>query len=123
VAQFSTSLADPDGSSALVAAVQWLQGTLLGTVASTAAIIAVASFGLLMLSGRIHYRQGVTVIIGCFIIFGAPSIVAGLTATVPRTDIAEVETSVPMPPTFPPPRITTNPAPQGYDPYGGAAVP
>jgi type IV secretion system protein VirB2 len=36
------SLSDPSGSSVIVAAVGWIQGTLLGTVATTVAIIAVA---------------------------------------------------------------------------------
>jgi type IV secretion system protein VirB2 len=72
------SLADPQGSGAIVAAVRWLQGTLLGTVATVVAVIAVATVGLLMLSGRINWRYGATVILGCFILFGAASIVAGI---------------------------------------------
>lgn len=65
----------------LVSAVHWLQGTLLGTVATVVAVIAVASVGLLMLSGRINWRHGATVIVGCFILFGAASIVAGIQST------------------------------------------
>jgi type IV secretion system protein VirB2 len=75
------ALADPAGSGALVSAVRWLQGTLLGTVATVVAIIAVASVGFLMLTGRINWRYGATVIIGCFILFGAASIVAGIQST------------------------------------------
>jgi type IV secretion system protein VirB2 len=75
------ALNDPQGSGILVSAVQWLQGTLLGTVATVVAVIAVASVGLLMLTGRINWRYGVTVIIGCFILFGAASIVAGIQST------------------------------------------
>lgn len=71
-------LADPQGSGAIVNAVRWLQGTLLGTVATVVAVIAVASVGLLMLTGRINWRYGATVILGCFILFGAASIVAGI---------------------------------------------
>ena len=74
----SRSLADPSGSSALVAAVRWLEGTLLGTIATTIAVIAVSWVGLMMLSGRVDLRRGLTVILGCFILFGASSIVAGL---------------------------------------------
>jgi len=69
---------DPAGSGVIVGAVQWLQGTLLGTVATVVAVIAVASVGLLMLTGRINWRYGATVILGCFILFGAASIVAGI---------------------------------------------
>ncbi|MBM6575063.1 TrbC/VIRB2 family protein [Microvirga sp. SRT01] len=70
--------ADPQGSGAIVGAVRWLQGTLLGTVATTVSIIAVAVVGLLMLTGRLNWRYGVTVVVGCFILFGAASIVGGI---------------------------------------------
>ena len=75
------SYSDPAGSGVLVSAVNWLQGTLLGTVATVVAVIAVASVGFMMLTGRINWRYGVTVILGCFILFGASSIVAGIHST------------------------------------------
>ncbi|WP_422058507.1 TrbC/VirB2 family protein [Sphingomonas sp.] len=75
------TLGDPAGSGVLVSAVQWLQGTLLGTVATVVAVIAVAVVGLMMLTGRINWRYGATVILGCFILFGAASIVAGIQST------------------------------------------
>ncbi len=71
---------DPAGSSPLVAALNWVQGTLLGNLATTAAVIAVAACGFLMLTGRMDWRRGLTVVIGCFIIFGAVTIVAGIRA-------------------------------------------
>lgn len=74
-------LGDPEGSGVLVSAVQWLQGTLLGTVATVVAVIAVATVGFMMLTGRINWRYGATVILGCFILFGAASIVAGIQST------------------------------------------
>jgi type IV secretion system protein VirB2 len=75
------SYSDPQGSGVLVSAVGWLQHTLLGTVATVVAVIAVATVGFMMLTGRINWRYGVTVIIGCFILFGASSIVAGIHST------------------------------------------
>jgi type IV secretion system protein VirB2 len=75
------SLSDPAGSGVVVSAVRWLEGTLLGTVATVVAVIAVATVGLLMLTGRINWRYGATVILGCFILFGAASIVAGIQST------------------------------------------
>lgn len=69
---------DPVGSGPIVGAINWIQGTLLGTVATVVAVIAVAVVGLMMLSGRINWRYGATVILGCFILFGAASIVAGI---------------------------------------------
>jgi type IV secretion system protein VirB2 len=72
------AVADPAGSSPLLAALNWVQGTLLGNVATSAAVIAVAAVGFMMLTGRIEWRRGLTVIVGAFIIFGAVSIVAGI---------------------------------------------
>jgi len=69
---------NPQGSGVIVSALQWMQGTLLGTVATVAAVIAIASVGFLMLTGRINWRHGAVVILGCFILFGAASIVAGI---------------------------------------------
>ena len=80
-ARAQQAYADPAGSGVLVSAVNWLQGTLLGTIATVVAVIAVATVGFLMLTGRINWRYGVTVIVGCFILFGASSIVAGIRST------------------------------------------
>lgn len=70
--------ADPQGSSPLLAALQWVQGTLLGNLATSAAVIAVAVVGYMMLTGRLEWRRGLMVVVGAFIIFGAVSIVAGI---------------------------------------------
>ena len=70
--------ANPQGSGPIVAALAWLQGTLLGNVATAVAVIAVAMVGFMMLTGRMNWRFGATVIIGCFILFGAGTIVAGI---------------------------------------------
>lgn len=75
---FAAMAADPAGSGVIVGAVNWLQGTLLGTVATVVAVIAVAAVGFMMLTGRINWRHGAVVILGCFILFGAASIVAGI---------------------------------------------
>ena len=77
-AHAQSGYADPAGSGVFVSAVTWLQGTLMGTVATVVAVIAVASVGFMMLTGRISWRHGATVILGCFILFGAASIVAGI---------------------------------------------
>jgi type IV secretion system protein VirB2 len=70
--------ADPAGSGPIVAALGWLQGTLLGNVATAVAVMAVAAVGFMMLTGRMNWRFGATVIIGCFILFGAGAIVSGI---------------------------------------------
>ena len=70
--------ADPQGSGPIVSALMWLQGTLLGNVATAVAVIAVAMVGFMMLTGRMNWRFGATVIVGCFILFGAGAIVSGI---------------------------------------------
>jgi type IV secretory pathway VirB2 component (pilin) len=118
----ANSLTDPLGSSPLVAAVSWLEHTLLGTIATTVAVIAVAWVGVMMLSGRVNLRHGVTVILGCFLLFGASSIAAGIQATTmsaggPINDSVQVSLA-PAPPVALPPAPDPN-----YDPYAGASVP
>ena len=72
------SYADPAGSGPIVGALHWLQDTLLGTVATVAAVMAVAAVGFMMLTGRMNWRHGAVVILGCFVLFGAASIVGGI---------------------------------------------
>lgn len=78
--QAMAQAANPAGSGPIVAALVWLQGTLMGNVATAVAVMAVAAVGFMMLTGRTSWRFGATVIIGCFILFGASSIVAGIQA-------------------------------------------
>ncbi len=72
---------DPQGSGPIVAALGWLQGTLLGNVATAVAVIAVAMVGFMMLTGRMNWRFGATVIVGCFVLFGSSAIVSGIQST------------------------------------------
>lgn len=102
---------------AFAAALAWIEGTLLGTVATTAAVIAVASVGFLMLTGRIDLRRAAQVVAGCFIIFGASAISSGIAGA--------ISGSGPQPRAVqPPPLPAPAAAPPGpaYDPYAGAAV-
>lgn len=77
-AQAQAIQADPQGSGAILSGVLWLQGTLLGNVATVVAVMAVAAVGFMMLTGRMNWRYGATVIVGCFILFGATTIVSGI---------------------------------------------
>jgi type IV secretory pathway VirB2 component (pilin) len=109
---------DPAAPNAFAAAVQWLDSTLLGTIATAVAVIAVASIGFLLMSGRVDVRRAAQVIFGCFILFGASSIAAGIMRA---ADGAPVEIrAVPLPPLAAAPQ--TGPA-AAYDPYAGAALP
>lgn len=60
----------------ITSALVWMQSILLGSIATTLAVMAVAGVGFMMLTGRMNWRYGATVIIGVFIIFGAPRLVA-----------------------------------------------
>ena len=98
---------------AIAAAVNWIQAVMLGTVATTVAVIAVASVGFLMLNGRIHYRRAGEVILGCFILFGASSMAQGI-ATFLGSSPKGAEATAAPPPVYP----VTN---TQYDPYAGAS--
>lgn len=79
-AAFAQQAGGPQGSGPIISALLWMQGTILGQVATVVAVMAVAAVGFMMLTGRMNWRFGATVIIGCFILFGSASIVAGIQA-------------------------------------------
>jgi type IV secretion system protein VirB2 len=54
----AASQVNPQGSGPIVSALMWLQGTLLGNVATAVAVIAVAMVGFMMLTGRMNWRLG-----------------------------------------------------------------
>jgi type IV secretory pathway VirB2 component (pilin) len=68
----------PQGSGAIANAATWVTDTLVGPFATSLAVIAVASAGLMMLGGRVNWRRGARVILGCFILFGSSAIAQGL---------------------------------------------
>jgi type IV secretory pathway VirB2 component (pilin) len=114
----------PAASSVIATAVRWLQGTLLGSVATALAVIAVATVGMLLLSGRIDVRRGAQVIFGCFILFGASSIAAGIVRVVQGDNTpSDMAAAPPPPPAYPPPATKAPPTVPPYDPYAGAALP
>ena len=68
---------DP-GQRSFANSIGWITDTLLGEVAVTICVLAVALVGFSMLTGRISLRRGVRVILGCFVLLGAPVIAASL---------------------------------------------
>lgn len=112
--------------STLTAAIEWIDHVLLGSVGVAIAILCVAFVGALTMQGHIPVRRGLSTLIGCFVLFGAPVIAAGLLTAVRARSIeaAPVEAppiatkSEPAPPYKP-----SIPASAPYDPYAGAAVP
>lgn len=75
---FAYFVASAPSQSVLVAALGWIESVLLGSVATGVAVLAVAFLGFGMLTGRIDWRTGARVIVGIFILFGAPVIVQEL---------------------------------------------
>ena len=110
---------------AIPAAVRWVEGALLGSVATAIATIAVASIGYLAFTGRMDFRRAAQVIFGCFILFGAPAIAAGLQGIASAiyggseppasSGLAQSALKLPVQKSAP----TQRPA---YDPYAGAAI-
>lgn len=106
-----------------LSAAHWIEAVLLGPVATSIAVIAVASIGLLMLSGRVGMRRGATVIVGCFILFGAASIAHGLRGA--ASTVAGPTASLPVPASSEPPVALLPPPPEpapATDPYAGASI-
>lgn len=64
----------------LVSAAAWLAELMTGTLATFIAILAVASLGFAMLLGRLPARHGMRIVMGCFILFGAPYLAAALSS-------------------------------------------
>lgn len=107
---------DPTGGSSLSAAATWISATMLGTVGTSLAVISIAGLGFEMLGGRLSVRRGVTMILGCFILFGAPAIAAAFIALARDTSSA-----VPVPVHTPSAeRPLPSKAPPPSDPYAGA---
>lgn len=70
----SASLFDTPAEGPIAAAMAWIEGTLLGEAAVALCVLAVAILGFSMLNGRLPVRQGARVVLGGFILLGAPSI-------------------------------------------------
>jgi hypothetical protein len=68
--------------------------------------------------GRLEIRRGLTVISGCFVLFGASAIVTGIRGTVGGADVALADVPPPVAPPPEVPPLRCNP-----DPYAGASVP
>lgn len=116
------SLADPPAGSPIADGIGWVQGMAFGSIATTVAVIAVAAIGLAMLAGRLELRRGITVVLGCFILFGAGGVAAafmGLAAPGSQSSVHAI------PQASAPPRSPSEsqPSQSAYDPYAGASVP
>lgn len=62
------------GPSNLIAPIMWLVSLATGQLAILTATFAVAVVGFAMLDGRLDWRRGAKVVLGCFLLFGAATI-------------------------------------------------
>lgn len=111
----SSSLFEPATEPAFSSAVEWLSATMLGSVATGLCIVAIAVVGLTMLSGKLPLRQGGRVLLGCFILFGAPALAGALRNLAIDVPAPAEVPAAPLPPRSPQPSST-------FDPYAGASL-
>jgi len=99
-------------------AIDWIAGTLIGSLALTLCVLAVAYVGLLMLTGRLAVRAGLRVVIGCFVLLGAPLIASALVG------FGQVQSNMPQPVPTTLASEDSRPElpPSDYDPYAGASL-
>lgn len=69
---------EASGTTAIQAAAEWLSLLAGGSLAVALSVIAIAVLGLLMFGGRLPVRAGLRIVLGSFILLGAPLIAAGL---------------------------------------------
>ena len=98
--------------------IEWLAALLTGTLATSIAILAVATVGFMLLSGRVQAAQVARVVLGCFIVFGAASIATGVSTLAILADPPPNVASQ----SIEPPEFRTSEFTEGaYTPYPGAA--
>jgi type IV secretory pathway VirB2 component (pilin) len=107
------------GDSSLVEAAGWVSNLLTGSLAISIAMLAIAWLGFVTLQGRLPWRDGLRIVLGCFILFGSSTIAAAFLQLASSNQSRVIEV----------PRATTAksvaiPArPPVFDPYAGASVP
>jgi len=97
-------------------AIAWLADAATGRLATLVAIIAVAAIGLRLMLGHFDPRRAGAAVLGCFLIFGAPILAAGIRDYLAGADQAPYRTE----PHSPSDVVQAQPRP-AYDPYAGAA--
>lgn len=97
---------------------QWIERVMLGEVALGLCVIVVTVLGAVMLSGRFPVREAVRIVLGIFVVLGAPTIAGGLarsfveTAEMSLTQLAKVEGG----------NVRSDLPGAVYDPYAGASL-
>jgi type IV secretory pathway VirB2 component (pilin) len=112
---------DAASTHAIGHAVDWWAALLSGSFATSIAVLAVAGLGFAMLRGEVSLRHGIRVVLGCFILFGAPTIAQGLMTTASGHAAGSAQTDPAVIRIPPPPKAQSEANP--FDPYAGAAAP
>jgi type IV secretion system protein VirB2 len=112
------SLFDQPAAPALGTASEWVTGVMLGSLAIALCVIAVAIVGLLLMTGRVAVRESAKVVVGCFVLLGAPVIAAGLRGVADGTSSADPIAE----PVIVAPMEVPELQPADYDPYAGASL-
>lgn len=122
MAFYQASLFDAPPEPVLAGGSGWITGLVGGSLAVSLCVIAAALLGMLMLTGRLHVRRGLQVVLGCFVLLGSSALAGGL------TDLAGNGTEAgPHVIVLPSPAATLLLAPMGdrnnpFDPYSGASL-
>lgn len=103
------------------AAVNWIETALLGSVATSIAVIAIAALGVSMLWGNVNVRAAGRLVFGAFVLFGAPLLALQLSAALRTNDVIAPTYDRGSVPAYTSPAMPKNAPVQ--DPYAGAAVP
>jgi type IV secretory pathway VirB2 component (pilin) len=114
-------LTDALRTSVISNAANLISDFIFGPLATAIAVIAIASVGLAMLSGRVDIRRGLSVLFGCFLIFGARGIADGLRSSA-ISESQQSISAVSPPPNYPMPPPTSANNANAFDPYAGAEV-
>lgn len=112
------SLFDAGGDASMMQSALWIERVMLGDVALGLGVIAVAVIGAVMLGGRLPVREGMRIVLGLFVVLGAPIIAGGFAGgfsetekvLFPQTGEAVGES------------VRTKLPPSSYDPYAGASL-
>jgi type IV secretion system protein VirB2 len=112
------SLFASSGASPVVETARWIEGVLLGEVAVVVCVLAVACIGGLMLAGRILLRDGMRVVIGCFVLLGAPVIAAGIVEG--GSEVIGMSARPPV--VVQMEKMPRDLPPSNFDPYAGASL-
>ncbi len=112
------SLFEAGGGTPMAESARWIEGVMLGEIALGLCVIAVAFIGALMLTGRLPLREGARIVVGCFVLLGAPVIAAGFVEGGRRAAVSSA-----------PPRVAaqienlrTGLPSANLDPYAGASL-